>query len=237
MRLTKISKITATIELMSGLHIGSGDAEMQIGGTDNPVIKNPINNQPYIPGSSLKGKMRSLMEWKAGVVSKTNGKPLGFSHFAELEGDQRNDGKFILQLFGGAPESDKTAMDQLVGEIGPGRLSFWDCSLNPAWVAEVDKKNQLLTEIKMENSIDRIKGVAENPRNTERVPASSRFDFQLTIKVINDEDMLEPVLQGLRLLELAGIGGSGSRGYGKLRFTDLAIDGEQIQEQLDAINI
>lgn len=236
MKLTKISKVTATIELISGLHIGSGDAEMQIGGTDNPVIKNPINNQPYIPGSSLKGKMRSLMEWKAGVVLETDGKPLGFSHYDKLDGEKRDAGKIILQLFGGAPESDKEAIDH-VKDIGPGRLSFWDCNLNSDWVEDIGKRNLLLTEVKMENSIDRIKGVAEHPRNMERVPASARFDFQLTIKVIGEENMLEPVLQGLRLLILAGIGGSGSRGYGKLRFIDLTLDGNNIQSQLDDISV
>jgi len=80
MKLTKISQIQGQIELVSGLHIGSGNTEMHIGGTDNPVIKNPVNNQPYIPGSSLKGKMRSLMEWRAAVVMETNEKPLGYKH-------------------------------------------------------------------------------------------------------------------------------------------------------------
>ena len=80
-------------------------------------------------------------------------------------------------------------------------------------------KNLLLTETKMENMIDRIRGVAEHPRNTERVPASARFDFRLTLKVLDDEDLLDDILRGLRLLELTGLGGSGSRGYGKLRFT------------------
>ncbi len=232
MKLDRISKLTGTIELVSGLHIGSGDTEMHIGGTDNPVIKNPVTNEPYIPGSSLKGKMRSLMEWKAGVVSVTNGKPLGFGCIDRLPEEQREDAKTILRLFGGAPEADKEAMEALITEIGPGRLAFWDCGLAPEWVKEMGEKHLLLTETKMENSIDRIKGVAEHPRNTERVPAGARFEFRLSVKVIDGEDLLEPILQGLRLLELAGIGGSGSRGYGKITFTGLQRDGEDIQQEL-----
>ena len=113
-------------------------------------------------------------------------------------------------------------METLVAEIGPSRLAFWDCNLKPAWVEDMQRKNLLLTETKMENTIDHIRGVAEHPRNTERVPASAVFDFQLTLKVHDGEDLLETVLVGLRLLELSGLGGSGSRGYGKLRFLNLA---------------
>ena len=134
MKLTRIAKITAEIELLSGLHIGSGNTEMHIGGTDNPVIKNPITQEPYIPGSSLKGKMRSLLEWRAGVVAFTDGKPLGFGHIGQLTDDQKEPSKNILKLFGGAPEGSNQH-EKLVAEIGPTRLAFWDCNLKPEWAA------------------------------------------------------------------------------------------------------
>jgi CRISPR-associated protein Csm3 len=67
LKLNKISVIQGTIELKTGLHIGGGDTEMHIGGTDNPVVKHPHTNEPYIPGSSLKGKIRSLLELKYGI--------------------------------------------------------------------------------------------------------------------------------------------------------------------------
>lgn len=236
MQLTDISDIQGQIVLVSGLHIGSGNAEMHIGGTDNPVIKNPVTTEPYIPGSSLKGKMRSLLEWRAGVVGETDGKPLGFQHIGKLKGEAAAMGRTILKLFGGAPEGAGRD-DALVSEIGPTRLAFWDCGLDPSWVAEMQDKNLLLTETKSENIIDRIRGVAEHPRNTERVPASARFEFRLTLKVIDGEDLLEDILCGLRLLELTGIGGSGSRGYGKLRFEGLARDGETLQDRLAAIEV
>lgn len=241
MQLTHIQKLTGQIELLSGLHIGSGNTEIHIGGTDNPVIKNPITQQPYIPGSSIKGKMRSLLEWHLGVVSlpgrKDNdqGKPLGFSDIPRCREDIKDQAKNILKLFGGAPDSSN---DQtLIEEIGPTRLAFWDCSLDPQWVKDMDDKNLLLTETKMENMIDRIRGVAEHPRNTERVPSTARFDFNLTIRVHDDEDLLETVLQGLKLLELTGLGGSGSRGYGKIKFTNLELDKHPIQHKLEQINL
>lgn len=230
MQLTKISKLTGTIELVSGLHIGSGNTEMHIGGTDNPVIKNPVTSQPYIPGSSLKGKMRSLLEWSIGVVGVTNGKPLGFGDLPKLGGTQVTAAKNLLKLFGGAPEGN--ADEALVKEIGPTRLAFWDCNLDPAWVKEMSGKNLLLTETKMENMIDRIRGVAEHPRNTERVPAGARFEFNLTLRVHDGEDLLSTLLKGLKLVELSGLGGSVSRGYGKIKFTRLALDGTDVLPQM-----
>lgn len=239
MQLTHIQKLVGQIELVSGLHIGGSSAEMHIGGTDNPVIKNPVTNQPYIPGSSLKGKMRSLLEWHAGLVGVADGKPVGFRDVGkpELSSDQQRAAKVILKLFGGAPEGDGGSDLNLIRDIGPTRLAFWDCNLDPAWVAAMDERNLLLTENKTENMIDRIQGVAKHPRNTERVPAGARFAFQLTIKVHDGEDLLDDLLIGLKLLELTGLGGSVSRGYGKLRFTGLNLAGEDLQARLDQLTI
>ncbi len=232
MKLTKIQKITGQIELLTGLHIGSGNSEIHIGGTDNPVIKNPITQQPYIPGSSIKGKMRSLLEWQLGVVDITDGKPLGFSHLSKISDSTRKQAENILKLFGGAPEGAE-GID--AGKIGPSRLSFWDCELDPEWVKAMDEKTLLLTEVKMENTIDRIKGTAEHPRNTERVPATACFNFNLTLRVHDDEVILPTLLNGLKLLELTGLGGSGSRGYGKIAFRKLRLDGEDLQARLEQI--
>jgi len=235
MQLTHIQKLTGQIELLSGLHIGSGNTEIHIGGTDNPVIKNPITQEPYIPGSSIKGKIRSLLEWHLGVVGHTDGQPLSFRHLKKLDGNVLDKAKALIKLFGGAPDGEID--ETLVKEIGPTRLSFWDCSLDPQWVKEMDAKNLLLTETKMENMIDRIRGTAEHPRNTERVPASAKFDFKLTIRVHDHEDLTGTILVGLKLLELTGIGGSGSRGYGKIAFRDLRLDGQDIQAKLDRLNL
>ncbi|MCF7992150.1 MAG: type III-A CRISPR-associated RAMP protein Csm3 [Thiohalocapsa sp.] len=236
MQLTNIHKITGRIELVSGLHIGGSDAEMHIGGTDNPVIKNPITKQPYIPGSSLKGKMRSLLEWRAGLIGLTKGAgPVGFGDIKALPADRQPAAKTILKLFGGAPQGAPD--ESLLREIGPTRLAFWDCNLDPAWAEEMAERNLLLTEHKTENMIDRIQGVAKHPRSTERVPAGARFDFQLTLKVHDGEDLLDELLVGLRLLELTGLGGSGSRGYGKLRFSTLMLADTDLLARLNAITL
>ncbi|MEQ1620568.1 MAG: type III-A CRISPR-associated RAMP protein Csm3 [Methylococcales bacterium] len=235
MRLTNIQKLTGQIELLSGLHIGSGNTEIHIGGTDNPVIKNPITQQPYIPGSSIKGKMRSLLEWHLGVVGDTGGHPLNFGHIAKLDTKIQQSAKDLIKLFGGA--SDSKNDEDLIKKIGPSRLAFWDCALTKAWVAEMENKTLMLTEVKMENTIDRIKGTAEHPRNTERVPATAKFDFNLTIRVHDGEDLTETLLVGLKLLEYTGLGGSGSRGYGKIKFLDLKLDGEDFQTRLEQLKL
>lgn len=234
MQLTNISLIEGRIELVTGLHIGAGNDEMQIGGTDNPVVKNPIDGRPYIPGSSLKGKMRSLMEWQAGTVADTDGSPVGFHATSQISDEKkRSRAKSILKLFGGAPEG--SADDELVRRIGPSRLAFWDCPLDEVWAQQLGRRNIPLTEVKMENTIDRIGGAARNLRSNERVPAGARFDFRLTMRVHDGEDLLPEVLRGLRLIGLTGLGGSGSRGYGKVRFLELGRDGECIQSEYEAV--
>lgn len=231
MQLTTIKKITGTLVLKAGLHIGGGDTEMRIGGIDNQVAKDPVTGLPYIPGSSLKGKIRSLLEWKLGLVLVADGHPFSFK---QLKLDQVNsDAGNLLRLFGGAPDKES---DDKVKKIGPTRLAFWDCQLNPTWKANaLDKRNLLATEAKSENSINRISGTADNPRFTERVIAGAEFDFRLNVKVVDDEDLLPLLLQGLRLLETDSLGGSGSRGYGKVEFRALKIDGNAIDKEWAAI--
>jgi CRISPR-associated protein Csm3 len=239
MKLNNILKISGKIELLTGLHIGSGNNEMHIGGTDSPVIKNPITQEPYIPGSSIKGKMRSLLEWELGVVGDVasmeggKGKPLSFQHVLSLSPNMRQGASNILSLFGGAPSANpKKELEELIIQIGPTRLAFWDCKLNEKWIKEIKSRNILPTEVKMENSIDRIRGTAEHPRNTERVPAGAIFDFVLSMRVHegDNEDLTDTLLRGLKLLELTGLGGSGSRGYGKIKIT---LENADLQTRLE----
>ena len=96
-QLTGITTIQATLELVSGLRIGAGDSEMRIGGVDNTVIRHPHTQAPYIPGSSLQGKMRSLLEWRSGAVKEA---PLGYPDLQNASGAVQAEVKHILQLFG-----------------------------------------------------------------------------------------------------------------------------------------
>ena len=219
MKLTNIIEIKAKLELQTGLHIGAGDSEMHIGGIDNSVIKHPITQSPYIPGSSLKGKIRTLLEWRSGAVQNN---PLTLKDVSKNPEEIKN----ILRLFG--ISGDTKNSEQEVSEIGVSRLAFWDCALNEAWENAIRDDNQLLTEAKSENTIDRITSTAGNPRQTERVPAGAEFDFKLTLRQFEGDkpELLDLVLKGLKLLELDSLGGSGSRGYGKVKFTDLTVDGK-----------
>jgi len=236
-QLTAITTITATLELVSGLRIGAGDSEMRIGGVDNTVMRHPHTQAPYIPGSSLKGKMRSLLEWRSGAVRE---EPLGWKDWKEwkdLNGANehtKTEIRHILQLFGISGDA-KLGKEML--ELGPSRLSFWDCNLQEDWVQGIRENNQMLTEVKSENRINRISGVAEHPRQTERVPAGARFDFRLSLKRLAGDgpELRDTVLQGLKLLEMDSIGGSGSRGYGKVKFVGLAIDGQDAQAEFDKV--
>ena len=231
-QLTAITTITATLELVTGLRIGAGDSEMHIGGVDNTVIKHPHTQSPYIPGSSLKGKMRSLLEWRSGAVQE---EALGWKDFEKTSGATQAEVKRILQLFGISGDA-KLGIEQM-STMGPTRISFWDCSLNADWEEQIREDNFSLTEVKSENRINRISGVAEHPRQTERVPAGAQFDFRLSIKKLAGDgpELIETVLQGLKLLELDSVGGSGSRGYGKVKFVNLTIDEIDSQTRFDAV--
>ena len=226
MQLTNITIISASLELLTGLHIGSGDGQMQIGGLDNPVIRHPMTQEPYIPGSSLKGKIRSLLEWRSGAVQEG---PLSWKQ------RDRSGVMPILQLFG-TSGSDQLSTQE-AGLLGPTRLSFWDCPMNANSRERMRQDNIPLTEVKSENSINRISGTAEHPRQMERVPAGVSFDFRLSFKRLDmdEPNLMEMVLAGLKLLERDSLGGSGSRGYGKIRFTDIKIDGEDASARFEAI--
>jgi len=217
MQLLKIAEISGRIILKSGLHIGAGDLEMHIGGTDNPVVKNPYTNEPYIPGSSLKGKVRSLLEMRSGLMGETKGSPVGKSVLQKNLSEQaRSEACKILKIFGSSG-ADTDEND----EIGPTRASFADSYLTAESRLLASENNLPLTEVKSENSINRISGTAQNPRFTERVSAGLSFNFSITLKELDidsNDDLVDFLLQGLKLLEYDALGGSGSRGYGRVEF-------------------
>ncbi|WP_138380357.1 type III-A CRISPR-associated RAMP protein Csm3 [Luteithermobacter gelatinilyticus] len=225
MKLKNIIRITGKIELKTGLHIGGGDTSMRIGGADSTVVKHPVTKQPYIPGSSLKGKIRSLLEWRTGEVQEA---PLSWKDYENSQNPQVLN---ILKLFG---VSGDASADVGKGLGGPTRVSFADCMMNQEFAERVKFD---FCEIKSENSINRISGTAANPRFFERVPAGSLFDFEVTLRCFDGDDdaMTNLLLDGMRLLELDSLGASGSRGYGKIKFTELRLNDEEIQEKFDAI--
>ena len=198
-------EITGVINVITGMHIGEATQFSAIGSVDAPVIRDALTGLPIIPGSSLKGKMRYLLARK-------------LNEYPDDDYDDYNhndDHVLILRLFGSSKK----------GEIRKSRLLFSDTILNNA--EELRRRGALSpTEIKIENSIHRMKAEA-NPRQIERVIRGSSFDLHIIYEAENEEEILEDihlVKEGLKLLEFDYIGGHGSRGYGKIQFENLDIN-------------
>lgn len=203
--------ITGVIKCTSGLRVGGSDDLLQIGGTDLTCIKNPATLEPYIPGSSIKGKIRSELEKKAGRFGGREGN--------EPCGCARND-CLVCRIFG----PHKVARH----ELGPSRIIVRDASLKEG--------GQL--ETKSENIIDRRTGTAQHPRKVERVAAGSTFNLKLGIQVwdldsqasyggkTGSEALVEFVKDGLRELVNTGLGAGVSKGYGEIELLDLKLDAE-----------
>jgi CRISPR-associated protein Csm3 len=215
--------VSGRIELLSGLHIGAGKDTIEIGGIDNAVIKHPHTGHPYIPGSSLKGKLRFLMEWAFGLV-RSDGHPWGYDEKDPLQRFEADDP--VLRIFGSPAKREKWP-------YGPTRLVVRDAPLEEDWVRDVLARGLPLAEEKTEVVIDRIAGKAHDrvgPRTMERVPAGARFGAELVFRLFDtgdggarDRDCFNWLLAGLSLLEHDALGGSGSRGYGRIAFHDLRV--------------
>ena len=207
-------RISGDIIVKTGMHIGGSSAFAAIGAIDSPVIKDVRTNLPMIPGSSLKGKMRSLLarEFNTAIV------------------DADHDHERIQRLFGNAQK----------GNIKRSRILFTDMVL----ANEGELRNaglQSLTEVKFENSISRMTAVA-NPRQIERVVRGSVFELDLIYEMENEAEFIEDMetlAEGMKLLQFDYLGGSGSRGYGKIRFENIGAEtvvGELSQELMDQCN-
>ncbi|KLO23480.1 CRISPR-associated protein Csm3 [Marinitoga sp. 1155] len=207
--------IKGKIKLLTGLHIGGTNEGFQIGGIDNVVIKNPLTDEPIIPGSTLKGKMRSLLEWKYAKIEIDEIERDEKENIKKLKSKVQNDenSEFILKLFGKSNDLESKEFS------GPVRLIFRDATLTDESKKELERylgKN-IYTEVKAENSIDRLTSVA-NPRFMERVIAGSEFEFEIVMDNYTEEDYknLKYLFEGLLMLEDSYLGGGGSRGNGKV---------------------
>jgi len=201
-KLEKKIEITGKIICKTGLHIGGSITSLSIGGIDKTVVRNPLDNKPYIPGSSLKGKLRALFQIANGYVEKLE-KPIG-----EVEYGPTTD-KPDAELFGNA-SGDKNQI--------PSRIIIRDCILLNG--EEILEKTEMpYTEVKTEVVIDRITSKA-NPRQIERVPAGAEFSLNIILNIWeqdnNKNELLKNLFQALELLKDDYLGGSGSRGYGQV---------------------
>ena len=222
--------ITGEIETTTGLHIGGSAGELDIGGVDNPVIRNPLTREPYIPGSSLRGKMRSLLDRHLNrPLNKfiRRGSPQVRVHECVHSADYKKCS--VCQVFGVAPTRD-------MEDTMPTRLIVRDALLTDETRDRFDKidTDMPYTEVKTEVAIDRITSAA-TPRSTERVPAEAIFgpmemvhslytlDTDAEGSVDREIELFDTVLRGMELLEDDYLGGSGSRGSGKIAFRKLEV--------------
>lgn len=219
--MTDVKKVTGkifirgTLTASTGLHIGGNSVGMAIGGADSVVVRNPLTNDPYIPGSSLRGKMRALLERVRGDENSNNNDEGGFS-LSEKKNDAlagRKPNTSLGKLFGVAAEDSKE----------PTRLIVRDALLTEKSrddLLSAPNADMPMTEVKTEVWIDRITSAA-NPRQIERVPAGAEFAFELVLTLIEGDDhkhFLNLLFEGLRLVQADTLGGSGSRGYGQVKF-------------------
>ena len=208
--------VTATLRLETGLHIGASKDFAPIGAVDSPFVRDPFSRQPVIPGSSLKGTIRSLLarSLSEGYIMQ------------KIE----NDPYPVQRLFGSANESNK-------GGIA-SRLQFFDLrmtedSLRQFGTMEMDT---YIGEVKFENGIDRVTATA-NPRQIERVPAGAEFAFRLVYNIENPAEVMEDIglfAKGLKLLQMDYLGGSGSRGYGRVSLSGFGVSRFTMDEEKTA---
>ena len=202
-KLTHYKTLSGTLTCLTGLRIGGSKESIEIGGLENTIIRHPITDLPYIPGSSIKGKMRSLLEQKYGIVEE-NGEP------------SRSGTHIVCRVFG--PHKNPNH------NLGPTRILVRDAGLTPEskdWLAKANTdKGMNFAEVKTENLVNRRTGTAEHPRTQERVPEGTKFSFEITVRIFEndkEDEILGLVKEGLDLLQQDYLGSSGSRGYGKVK--------------------
>lgn len=210
-------QITGTIEVVTGMHIGGNEAFAAIGAIDSPVIIDPLSRKPIIPGSSLKGKIRALLA-KAYNPTVVN---------------HNDDSEKISRLFGSSANDDKPITSRLI---------FSDMILDN-YDDLRSKGLDSITEVKFENTISRTNSVA-NPRQIDRVIRGSKFELNIIYDVLEDYqdqalDDIKILVEGMKLLQYDYLGGGGTRGNGKIKFSNVTADtviGELPQELEDMIN-
>ena len=208
----------------TGLHIGAGKGSLDLGGADNPVVKDAFG-RPYVPGSSLRGKMRSLLEQSAGLVAPSDLVFLSRRRGQEVRIHQSDEpGDEICLLFGRNPgRVERVSGDAMEPKTAtPARLTAYDAPLDLDSITVQMRENldDELTEVKSENAIDRITAQS-SARTLERVPAGAKFKVRLVLDILcaEDRELVAILVQGIRLLEDDALGGGGSRGSGRVRFS------------------
>lgn len=205
--------VKGVYKAVTGLRIGAGGGGLEIGGLDNPIIRHPVTKEPYVPGSSLKGKMRSLLEVHGFTIG---GRPQPNPSLPAC-----GCGRCAVCWLFGCGDARKAAE--------PTRFLFRDSYILDE---DMERLKELLedgifySEVKAEVVMSRETGKVGGggPRPVDRIAAGTRLHFEMSVRVFegdNEEDMKEALISAVRLLEQEGLGGSVSRGYGKVQFLEL----------------
>jgi len=212
--------IKCKLKVLTGMHIGGSSAFSAIGAVDSVVVRDSLTGEPMLPGSSLKGKMRTLL---AKAIK---------NDFITQE--CADDPYEIKRLFG-------TAGNKKLNESPKGaRLQFADAFLSNA---DMLKQRNGTTEVKFENTISRITSIAM-PRQIERVVRGAEFDITMVYDMEKPEELredFENIAKALKLVSMDYLGGHGSRGYGKVAFSDFRVEvmdgqcGKDINELLEIL--
>jgi CRISPR-associated protein Csm3 len=215
--------LSGNLRCLTGLHIGAQGNGGEIGGLDKPVVRDPLTREPYIPGSSLKGKLRALLERALN---------LGFNHpegSAPVRHECTDRKCLVCRLMGAAGRGQGLQLEPI-----PSRVIVRDLRLTPESVDALSELETglLYTEWKSENRLNRVTAAAD-PRHMERVPAGAIFSYELlyTVESADAEEIavdLRHLFFALELLQDDALGGSGSRGYGKVAFEYQTIAGRKL---------
>ena len=207
--------IKCELVTITGMHIGGTDTFSAIGAVDSPVIRDARTGHPIVPGSSLKGKTRSLL-------ARSSAKDI--ENMPDFDQDEES----IKRLFGSS------------NPVRAARAQFADCFL----INYEEMKQTGLTEVKTENAIQRASSVA-NPRQIERVVPGVKFGVRITYNKMDEQQTkedLQLLAKGMKLLQMDYLGGHGSRGSGRVSFRHFSVTDENGQEQeelariFDAVN-
>lgn len=203
--LENIYVLKVKLELVSGLFIGGNDNGFDIGGADSDVIRNPLTKEPYVPGSSLKGKLKALLKYNT-KETKIEEKKIVFIDDT------------LTNIFETLDDND----DNDDNKIKISRAIFRDFKLTDESKKELQNILGIgcFTEIKAENKVNPISGTSDSPRFIERVPAGAIFEGEIVLNIFEGDDknkMMDSIKRALRLLELNYLGGNGTRGYGRVK--------------------
>lgn len=218
--------LSGKLECLTGMHIGASKENIEIGAIDSPVVRDPITREPYLPGSSLKGRLRALLEKALTITNRRNiGTRNNPVEIHVCDDADKAIACQVCRIFGSTGDNG--------GKNYPARLIVRDLKLTDdsrERLSDIDTGLQY-TEWKFENAIDRITSAA-NPRQIERVPRGAEFEFEFIYNVEDSGQMkedIENIKLALTLVEADALGGHGSRGYGKVKFKIEGLEGKTIE--------